>query len=143
MRKKESERPSSAQRTLLLIAIVVIGFNLRPAITSVGPLLSTIRDELGLSNWSAGIITSLPLIAFAAMSTVAARFGNRFGNMIMILVGLLLLSTGTVARSIPYTPLLFVGTAVIGIGIALMNVLLPAFLKEKFPNKVGRMTSVY
>ncbi|REB08061.1 MFS transporter [Sporosarcina sp. BI001-red] len=139
----ERERPSSAQRSLLLIAIVVIGFNLRPAITSVGPLLSTIRDEIGLSNWSAGIIASLPLIAFAAMSTVAARFGNRFGNMTMILVGLFLLSGGTIARSIPYTPLLFIGTAVIGVGIALMNVLLPAFIKEKFPNKVGRMTSVY
>lgn len=141
--KSKSERPSSAQRTLLLIAIVIIGFNLRPAITSVGPLLSTIRDELGLSNWSAGIIASLPLIAFAAMSTVAARFGNRFGNMTMILVGLFLLSGGTIVRTIPYTPLLFIGTAVIGVGIALMNVLLPAFLKEKFPNKVGRMTSVY
>lgn len=143
MKNMNVERPSSAQRTLLLVAIVVIGFNLRPAITSVGPLLSTIRDELGLSNWSAGMIASLPLIAFAAMSTVAARFGNRFGNMTMILVGIFLLSGGTIVRSIPYTPLLFIGTAVIGIGIALMNVLLPAFLKEKYPNKVGRMTSVY
>ncbi|WP_432353567.1 hypothetical protein [Sporosarcina sp. A2] len=63
--------------------------------------------------------------------------------MTMILMGLLLLSVGTVTRSIPYTPLLIVGTALIGVGIALMNVLLPTILKEKFPNKVGRMTSVY
>ncbi|WP_040285363.1 CynX/NimT family MFS transporter [Sporosarcina koreensis] len=143
MRKTEIQRPSSAKRTLLLIAIIIIGFNLRPAITSVGPLLGTIRDELGLSNWSAGLITSLPLIAFAAMSTVAARLGNRFGNMRMILTGLILLTVGIIIRSVAYTPLLFIGTAMIGLGIALMNVLLPAFIKEKFPGKVGRMTSIY
>src|SRR5690625_5689276 len=49
-------------RVLFIIAIMIAGFNLRPAITSVGPLLGTIRDEIGLANWSAGIITSLPLI---------------------------------------------------------------------------------
>ncbi len=139
----KSERPSSAERTLLLIAIIVIGFNLRPAITSVGPLLGTIRDELGLSNWSAGLITSLPLLAFAAMSTVAARFGNKYGNMRVILAGILCLTGGIILRSVPNMPMLFIGTALIGVGIALMNVLLPAFLKEKFPRKVGRMTSIY
>lgn len=143
IRSTTTGRPSSVQRTLLLIAIIVIGFNLRPAITSVGPLLGTIRDELGLSNWSAGLITSLPLLAFAAMSTVAARFGNKFGNMRMIFSGLLLLTGGIILRSVPSTSLLFIGTALIGVGIALMNVLLPAFLKEKFPSKVGRMTSIY
>ncbi|MFD1413654.1 hypothetical protein [Oceanobacillus jeddahense] len=56
---------SSNKRILYLITIMVIGFNLRPAITSVGPLLGTIRDQIGLENWSAGTITSLPLIAAA------------------------------------------------------------------------------
>ncbi len=134
---------SSNKRMLYLIAIMVIGFNLRPAITSVGPLLGTIRDQIGLENWSAGTITSLPLIAFAVISPLAPRIGRRLGNDQAVMLGLILLFVGIGMRSVPYTPPLFIGTAIIGVGIAIMNVLLPAVIKEKFPHKVGQMTSVY
>src|SRR5690625_90929 len=143
LEEKNIEHQSAKQRTFLMIAIVVIGFNLRPAITSVGPLLGTIRDQIGLANWSAGTITSLPLIAFAMMSPLAPKIANRLGNVRTIFLGLFLLFGGIIVRSIPLTPTLFVGTAVIGVGIAIMNVLLPSFIKEKFPHRVGRMTSVY
>ncbi|GGP16687.1 CynX/NimT family MFS transporter [Oceanobacillus neutriphilus] len=137
------EEVTSNKRMLYLIAIIVIGFNLRPAITSVGPLLGTIRDQIGLENWSAGTITSLPLIAFAIVSPLAPKVGRRLGNEKAVLLGLIFLFAGIGVRSIPYTPTLFIGTAIIGVGIAVMNVLLPAVIKEKFPHKVGRMTSVY
>ncbi|WP_152658181.1 MFS transporter [Oceanobacillus sp. CFH 90083] len=138
-----AEEVSSNKRILYLVAIIVIGFNLRPAITSVGPLLGTIRDQIGLENWSAGTITSLPLIAFAIVSPLAPKIGRRLGNEGAVLLGLILLFVGIGIRSIPITPTLFIGTAIIGVGIAVMNVLLPAVIKEKFPRKVGRMTSVY
>lgn len=138
-----AEEASSNKRMLYLIAIMVIGFNLRPAITSVGPLLGTIRDQIGLENWSAGTITSLPLIAFAIVSPLAPKLGRKLGNEGAVLLGLILLFVGIGTRSIPYTPTLFIGTAIIGVGIAVMNVLLPAVIKEKFPHKVGQMTSVY
>lgn len=131
------------KRILYLFAIIVIGFNLRPAITSVGPLLGIIRDDIGLANWSAGTITSLPLIAFAIISPIAPKIARRLGNTRTILLGLFLLFIGITIRSIPFTPTLFLGTAIIGVGIAIMNVLLPAVIKEKFPNRLGRMTSVY
>lgn len=138
-----AEEASSNKRMLYLIAIMVIGFNLRSAITSVGPLLGTIRDQIGLENWSAGTITSLPLIAFAIVSPLAPKLGRKLGNEGAVLLGLILLFAGIGTRSIPYTPTLFIGTAIIGVGIAVMNVLLPAVIKEKFPHKVGQMTSVY
>lgn len=142
--KSSAGREMSANKRLLyLVAIIVIGFNLRPAITSVGPLIGTIRDQIGLENWSAGTITSLPLIAFAIVSPIAPKVGRRMGNERAVLLGLVLLALGIGIRSIPYTASLFIGTAIIGIGIAMMNVLLPAVIKEKFPEKVGRMTSVY
>ncbi|HLR72207.1 MAG TPA: MFS transporter, partial [Pseudogracilibacillus sp.] len=141
--RQNFENNTTGQRLFLMMAIIVIGFNLRPAITSVGPLLGTIRDEIGLANWSAGTITSLPLIAFAMMSPLAPKIANKLGNVRTILLGLFLLLGGIGIRSIPFTPTLFIGTATVGIGIAIMNVLLPAFIKEKFPHRVGRMTSVY
>ncbi|EHU3551956.1 MFS transporter [Listeria monocytogenes] len=129
--------------SLYIIAIIIIGINLRPAITSVGPLLGNIRDELDLDNWSAGTITSLPLIAFAIFSPIAPKISRTLGDTKAILFGLSLLTVGICIRSIPVTLTLFIGTAIIGSGIAMMNVLLPSIIKKLFPKKVGIMTSVY
>lgn len=128
---------------LLISGIILVAFNLRPAITSVGPLMSTIRDDIGLSNWSVGLLTSLPLIAFAIMSPIAARLGNRFTNERAILWGLIVLVVGIAVRSVSGILLIFFGTALIGVGIAICNVLLPGVVKDKFPLKVGLMTSIY
>ncbi|WP_420178794.1 CynX/NimT family MFS transporter [Ornithinibacillus scapharcae] len=123
--------------------MILVAFNLRPAITSVGPLMSTIRDDVGLSNWSVGLLTSLPLIAFAIMSPIAARLGNRFSNERAILWGLIVLGIGVAVRSNSAVLLIFLGTLLIGVGIAICNVLLPGVVKDKFPLKVGLMTSIY
>lgn len=128
---------------LLLTGIILVAFNLRPAITSVGPLMSTIRDDVGLSNWSVGLLTSLPLIAFAIMSPIAARLGNRFTNERVILCGLIFLLIGIAVRSVSIILLIFIGTLLVGIGISVINVLLPGVVKDKYPLKVGLMTSVY
>lgn len=130
-------------RVLLVIGIIFVAFNLRPAITSVGPVIGIIRDDIGLSNWSAGLLTSLPLIAFAIMSPLAPRLGNKYSNERALLIGLILLLFGVMVRSISMVLLLFTGTVFIGLGIAVCNVLLPGVIKEKFPAKVALMTSVY
>ncbi|SDQ24225.1 CynX/NimT family MFS transporter [Virgibacillus salinus] len=130
-------------RFLLIAGIIIVAFNLRPAITSVGPLIGIIRDDVGLSNWSAGILTSLPLVAFAVMSPVAPKLGNRFSNERTLIAGLILLLFGITVRSFPFAALLFIGTLFVGLGIAICNVLLPGVVKEKFPTKVALMTSVY
>ncbi|SFE48635.1 MFS transporter, CP family, cyanate transporter [Lentibacillus persicus] len=128
---------------LLIIGIVLVAFNLRPAITSVGPVIGIVRDDIGLSNWSAGILTSLPLIAFAVTSPLAPKLGNRYSNERMLLAGLIMLFLGISIRSISIIAFLFAGTLFVGLGIAILNVLLPGVIKEKFPSKVGLMTSVY
>ncbi|MFZ3576875.1 CynX/NimT family MFS transporter [Virgibacillus sp. DJP39] len=130
-------------RALLFIGIIIVAFNLRPAITSVGPVIGIIRDDIGLSNWSAGLLTSLPLIAFAFMSPLAPRLGNKYSNEVAMLLGLILLLVGISVRSISILVLLFTGTILIGLGIAICNVLLPGIIKEKFPAKVALMTSLY
>lgn len=130
-------------QTLLVIGVVLIAFNLRPAITSVGPLIGTIRDDVGFSNWSVALLTSLPLIAFAIMSPMAPKIANRLSNEMTLVLGLLILIIGISLRSISVVFLIFFGTLCIGLGIAICNVLLPGVIKEKFPTKVAIMTSIY
>ena len=124
-------------------AIILIAFNLRPAITSIGPLIGTIRDDVGFSNWSVALLTSLPLIAFAMVSPIAPKLSNRLTNELTLVIGLFILIIGISLRSISMMFFLFFGTFCIGFGIAICNVLLPSVIKDKFPHKVAIMTSLY
>ncbi|SFA94856.1 MFS transporter, CP family, cyanate transporter [Lentibacillus halodurans] len=128
---------------LLIAGIIVIAFNLRAAITSVGPLANVIGDDLGLDSWSIGILTSLPLVAFAVMSPVAPKLGRKYSNEVVLIAGMAVLLTGLFVRLIPAAVYLFGGTLLIGLGIAVSNVLLPGVIKERFPNRIPLMTSVY
>ncbi|MCP3739449.1 CynX/NimT family MFS transporter [Rossellomorea sp. BNER] len=136
---------SSSSRTtiLLLLGIVLVAANLRPALTSVGPLIGDIRADMSLSNVQAGLITTIPLIGFAGLSILAPRLGRRFGNEVMLFAGLIALTIGTLLRFIPSIVMLYMGTALLGLAIAVCNVLLPGLIKHKFPGKVGLMTGVY
>src|SRR5699024_9587752 len=138
----KAEEKNNNNRVLFIIAIMIAGFNLRPAITSVAPLLGTVRDEIGLANWSAGIITSLPLIAFEIISPIAPKLAQRIGNTRGILLGLITLVIGISLRSIPITLTLYIGNAIIGAGITLMNVLLHAIIEVQFTHKIVILTKL-
>ncbi|MDX8046359.1 MFS transporter [Gracilibacillus sp. S3-1-1] len=128
---------------LLIVGIILLAFNLRPAITSVGPIIGIIRSDLNISNWSAGLLTSLPLIAFAFMSPIAPKIANRTSNEKALLYGLITILIGIWIRSTSSIILLFIGTILIGVGIAIINVILPSLIKSKFPEKIGVMTGAY
>ena len=72
MREKKSER-------WLLIAIVLIACNLRAAITGVGSLVGMIQRDLSLSSTVSGLITTIPLLAFAAVSPLASGLAQKRG----------------------------------------------------------------
>ncbi|MFB3160928.1 MFS transporter [Neobacillus sp. 179-J 1A1 HS] len=126
-----------------IAGIVLIAFNLRPAITSLGPLVGMIQEDVGLAHWSAGLLMSLPLVVFAIMSPLVPKIASRVTNELTLIIGLSFLLIGIAIRSIPMTFFLFTGTLLAGMGIAIGNVLLPAVVKDKFPHKFGLMTSVY
>lgn len=141
--KQTTEQSKRTYQFLLIGAIIIVAFNLRPGITSVGPLIGMIRDDVGLANWSAGLLTSLPLVAFAIMSPIAPKLGNKYTNERAMLIGLVILILGIGTRSISNAILLFSGTLLVGFGIAILNVLLPGFIKSSFPTKVGVITGIY
>ena len=55
------------ERALLLLGIVTLAISLRPAVTSLGAVLGVVRDDLGISGWLAGVLTTLPVLSFAAV----------------------------------------------------------------------------
>lgn len=130
-------------RIWLLVGILFIAVNLRPALSSIGPLIDFIRQSFDLSDTLLGLLTTLPLLAFGVISTITPLFTNRFGigktllgAMILLIVGILIRSSGSIIG-------LYVGTILLGIAIAFGNVLLPALTKQNFPEKAGSITSLY
>jgi CP family cyanate transporter-like MFS transporter len=139
-----SRHPSSRIRGLLLVlAIVLLAANLRPALTSVAPLIGQIRTDTGISNAVAGLLTGLPLLAFAVLSPIAPLLARRFGMERVLLTSLLVLAVGILLRSAGVIAALFLGTAILGAAIAVGNVLLPSLVKREFPERTGLLTSTY
>lgn len=128
---------------LLIAGILMIATTLRVTFTGAAPLLDTIRLEYGLTTAQTGLLTTLPLLAFALVSPLAAGVARRIGMERSLFLALLLICAGIAVRSLPSAALLFTGTAVIGCGIALGNVLLPGLIKRDFPGQVARLTGAY
>ena len=116
-------------RYLLIAGILFIAFNLRPALASVGPLVSHIRNSTGLSNSMLGLLTTLPLIAFGVMSSFTSLFTRRFGIGGTLLGAMFFLAIGIGLRSLNGIVPLFLGTILLGVAIAFGNVLLPSLVK--------------
>ncbi|WP_323756965.1 MFS transporter [Roseivirga sp.] len=140
---KASTTASQPKQALLIAGILFIAINLRPALASVGPLVSTIRENTGLSNSMLGLLTALPLLAFGVVSMLTPLFTKRFGMAATLAGALLLITIGILVRSIDFIPALYIGTILSGIGIAFGNVLLPSLVKRNFESNSGLITSLY
>jgi CP family cyanate transporter-like MFS transporter len=128
---------------MLLLGILLVAANLRPSITAVGPVLDDIRSSLHLSSAGASVLVSIPLVAFALFSPVAPWISRRLGLEGALAAALGVLAVAIVTRSLPWTPALWIGTALLGAAIALMNVVLPSLVKRDYPDRVGQLTGIY
>ncbi|WP_051254273.1 CynX/NimT family MFS transporter [Arenibacter latericius] len=133
----------STNDILLILGILFIAINLRPALASVGPLVNHIRIATGLSNSMLGLLTTLPLIAFGVFSSLTPLFTKRFGIARTLFGALLLMTIGIGVRSLEGIFPLYLGTLLFGIAIAFGNVLLPSLTKRNFSSNSGFITSLY
>lgn len=138
-----ASRRSAGNPLLLIAGILVIAAALRAPVTGVPPLIGMIREQLALNSTAAGMLITLPLLAFAVVSLFAAGLARRYGLERTLFGALLLIAGGIAARTLGSAWSLYLGTAVIGSGIAIGNVLLPSLLKRDFPQRVAGLTSAY
>ncbi len=128
---------------LLVWGLLVVAANLRASVTAVGPLLDRVQAELGLSPAGAGLLNTVPLLAFAVLSPMVPRLAARWGPERLLWGALLVLTAGIAVRWASAVAALFAGTVLIGAGIAVGNVILPSLIKRDFPTKVGLLTAAY
>ena len=128
----------------MVVGIVAVAFNLRPALVSIGPVLAELTAELGMSPTAAGLLTTLPALAFATFGVLAPGLAARMGVHRVTLLSLLAMVTGLALRARAESSPSFLLLSVLALaGMAAANVLLPSLVKLHFPHRIGLLTSVY
>ena len=137
-------RPPVVSRSwLLIMGLVLVAMNLRPALSSLSPLLSKVSDSLGLSAAKAGLLTTLPVLCLGLFAPLAPILARRFGAERVVLGILLTLAGGILLRSSFGETGLFIGSLIAGASIGIIGVLLPGIVKRDFARQAGTMTGVY
>ncbi|MFU8840513.1 MAG: MFS transporter [Nitriliruptoraceae bacterium] len=128
----------------LLAAVMVTALNLRPAVTSVGALLPEIQAAVGMSAAAAGVLTSLPVVAFGVVAFAANHLARRLGLLPALVLATSAIAVGLALRvAVPRTGWLLATSLLALAGIAIGNVLLPVAVRAWFPDRVGPATGWY
>lgn len=129
---------------LLLTGVVLSGFCLRPAVTSVGALLPTLREAVPFSATTAGVLTALPTVCFAGLGLLAPRLARRFDPEVVVAGALLLVAVGLGARALAPGPMSFLAASAVAlVGVAGANVLGAPLVRRHFPHRAGLVTGLY
>lgn len=140
----ENVRITARPATWLMLGIVLVGLNLRPSMAAVGPLLSAIRGEIALSFSVASLLTMLPVMAMGLAMFFAMGISQRLGEQRTVLMSLAIIGLATVARLfVDSAAELIVSAVLAGFGIALIQALMPAFIKSRFPDNVALCMGLY
>src|ERR1700730_2481764 len=129
--------------TLLVVAVAAAGLNLRTAITSLPPLFPDLQTRLHLSSATLSLLAATPVICFGVVSAFTAWLNRRYGEEMILLVALILLTAGLLLRGVAPGIMLFPGTALAASAIAVLNVLLSSMAKRRWPERAGLLLGIY
>lgn len=122
----------------------MVSLNLRTAAVSVGPVLLELRRGLAMSPAAAGVLTALPVLAFAVFGAVAPWLARVVGVHRVTLISLSAVTVGMAVRVTVDSAVPFLAWSLLALaGMATANVLLPSLVKLHFPDRVGAVTAVY
>ncbi|MFE2865226.1 CynX/NimT family MFS transporter [Embleya sp. NPDC059259] len=128
---------------LLLAGIVLIALNMRAGLSSVSPLVGELREVFHLSATTGSLITAIPVLFLGLISPLAPLAARRYGTELVLLGALVVVGLGILLRVVPDLTALFAGGALVGSGIAVLNVLMPGVVKREFPHRAAAMIGVY
>lgn len=127
-----------------LVAIFFVSINLRPAVTSIGPLLNTIADDLTVSSTQMSLLTSIPVFCMGLFASLAMPMTKRFGDRLAIALLIALIGVATIVRIfVPTYGALLVTSFFAGVGIAAIAPMMSGFIKKHFPQKTASVIGLH
>ncbi|MDJ0362274.1 MFS transporter [Rhodococcus sp. H29-C3] len=150
-RRPSGDTPAVPARTPLsvvgvgaaVVAIVLLGLNLRLVFGSASAMLNEIRQAYGLGAGSAALLTTGPVLCLGVFAAIATQAVRRWTVPAVLTGCLILVLIGTALRGTSWWPVLVFGTLLAGIGIAVANVLGPILIRLLFPHRIGLMTGLF
>ena len=133
----------SPNRLKFILLMILVGLNLRPALSSLAPLLPRIEGEGELSVLTLSLLTTLPVLCLGLFAPFAPWLARRLGMERSLALGLIVLSAGLALRGLTNASTLFIGTLLIGAAIGVLGTLLPALVKRELADSADLMTGVY
>lgn len=130
-------------RWAVAVVVVLIAFNLRPAFSSIAPVLNEIMADTGLTATGASVLTTAPVLCLGLFGPLTPWLARRIGTERTVLAVLLAILVGTGLRGLGSVPALMAGSLLAGAGIGIGNVLMPGLLKRDFPDRAPLMTGIY
>lgn len=138
------KQPSRWNLALIIFAIFLVSINLRPAVTSVGPILSTIQDALNVSSTHMSLLTSIPVFCMGLFAPIAVPIQKKYGYRWSITILTALIGLATVTRILysSYSALV-ITSFLAGFAIAIISPIVNAYIKEKFPTRMEPIIGIY
>jgi CP family cyanate transporter-like MFS transporter len=140
----EHVRAPARPAAWLMFGIILVALNLRPSMAAVGPLLSAIRGDIPLSFSVASLLTMLPVMAMGLAMFFGIGISRRLGEQRTVILSLLIIGLATLSRLVLDSAPQLIGSAVLaGMGIALIQALMPVLIKSRFPDHVVLCMGLY
>ena len=134
----------SPRYSLIAGLALLVGFNLRPIMAAIGPLLDILQQDLGLSSTQASLLTTLPVFLMGICALTGPWLQRWVGEVRGIALGILMIALASAARFVIDTATwLIVSAAVAGTGIAMVQALMPAWLKRHHPDRAGSLMGLF
>lgn len=128
----------------LLLAVALIALNLRPFMAGIGPLAADIGPHTGLGLRGLALLTLVPMLLMGVFAFAGPWLQGRFGARRAVVAALVLLAVGSALRLFTQSGWQLVGTAaLLGLGAAVVQALLPGIVKRQFPRHVGVVMGLY
>jgi len=140
----EHVRAPARPAAWLMFGIILVALNMRPSMAAVGPLLSAIRGDIPLSFSVASLLTMLPVMAMGLAMFFGIGISRRLGEQPTVILSLLIIGLATLSRLVLDSAPQLIGSAVLaGMGIALIQALMPVLIKSRFPEHVALCMGLY
>jgi CP family cyanate transporter-like MFS transporter len=137
-------RPLWQGRAVALLAVVLVGLNLRTAVAALSPIYDRIGQDFAIGAIGIGFLGTLPPVSFAVVGLFAPALHRRFGVERVMVVAIVAILLGHLARASSGSYLVLVlASAVTFAGMGVANVLLPPLVKTYFPDRIGLLTALY
>ncbi|MGQ9368644.1 CynX/NimT family MFS transporter [Azospirillum sp. ST 5-10] len=135
--------PRPTHPVLVGVGLVLVALNLRPALSSVAPVLPDLVRDTGVSAGAASVLTTVPVLCLGLFGLLAPRLAHRLGSERAVVWAVAVLAAGLALRLLPDYPAQLAAAVLAGAGIGVAGALLPGIVKRDFPGHLALMTGVY